>query len=393
MVPNRPLPTYAMMRVQENDVMFTKVSQAIIAILSISTSAIAEPMIRLVDLVENRPAPQASVDASVVDDADNGWTWSRMAAYADVDLVKGTGHAGGPGAYGIFTFDGTGVDVYAMRASTVAVDGRPHKVGKLKISIDGHLKAEVALSGSGSASTVDVYGVSGLPSKIHVLEVEPEGGWAVVDYIKVNAAASALDVGKGNGSTADPSVLFSSKITPLSAVSSVEARNNVVGFNDNIGPELQIGDLPADWGFAPIHAHSGSSAIRYSGSSTGARAFCYMYAYAVKIPVAANTWLSYWILPQQDNGRYIAVDLHCTDGTTLSQTAAVDEGGVAVAPASGHGGAIPLYSWTSVRCHIGEWLAGKTIDKIWIGYARQGGSVGGQYRGYVDDLLILNDKR
>jgi hypothetical protein len=168
------------------------------------------------------------------------------------------------------------------------------------------------------------------------------------------------------------------------------SRSNVAGFNDDITPELQIGTLPADWGLATIYAHSGNTAIRYSGNAGNGPAYCYMNAYNVQIAVNKDTWLNYWILPQMDNGRYVAVDLHCTDGTSLSSTAAVDQNGVPVAPANGHGGALPVYQWSPVHCHVGQWLSGKTIDHVWIGFARTIGT--GQYRGYIDDLVIEDVK-
>jgi hypothetical protein len=108
----------------------------------------------------------------------------------------------------------------------------------------------------------------------------------------------------------------------------------------------------------------------------------------VSISVHSNTVLEYWIFPQQDNGRYVSVDLHCTDGTILSRTAAVDQNGVGVSPTLGHGGGIGIYSWNLARCNVGKWLGGKTVDKVWIGFARN--SAVGQYRGYVDDLAIYN---
>ena len=337
------------------------------------------------------PGAAQTSHAAIVDDADNGWTWSSMVSYPDIGLAKGTGHAGGSGSYGVYTFNGTGVEVFVMRGNSVNVDGHVHRMGKLKISVDGHVKGEVILAANAVDYNISAINVSGMPSKLHVLQLEPDAGWAVIDYIKVNADEDPAEVSKtaGDGTPSDPGVLFSGKDTMLYGVNVIEGRNNVGGFNDDINPELQIGILPDDWGFSQIYAHSGKTAVRYSGKTTGPQAYCYMYAWAVRIPVASNTWMSYWMLPQQDNGRYVAVDLHCTDGTTLSGTQAVDTEGVPVAPANGHGGNLPLYAWTNSRCHVGQWLAGKTIDKIWIGYARQNGS--GQYRGYIDDLVIDNE--
>lgn len=330
----------------------------------------------------------ASPQGSVIDDADPGWTWSGMSPYSNPGLVKSTGHAGGPGGYGVYTFFGTGVEVVVMRSPSIEVDGQFHRCGKLKISIDGHLKTEAAASGNVEFNDI-VYSAAGLAPKNHVLQLEPEDGWAVIDCIKVINDPSAPSA-DGGGPAAQEGILFSSKSTPLAGNDLLEARSNVGGFDNGIGPELQIGTLPGDWGLATIYAHSGNTAIRYSGSSTGTPSYCYMIAYRVDLAVTTDTWLTYWILPQQDNGRFVAVDLHCTDGSALSTSGAIDENGFSVAPAAGHGGAIELYAWTPIRCHAGNWLAGKTIDKIWVGYAST--STVGQYRGYIDDLVIDNEK-
>lgn len=364
--------------------MKTVVSAAIIAInLLLFVSAV------FADNVVSAPAGGIVPSNGIVDDADSGWTWSAMTPYSDPGLSGGSGRAGGAGGYGVYTFNGTGVDVYAMRATTIDVDGRVHRVGKLKVSIDGHEKADVSLVTPEKDFNFNAYSISGLTPKIHVLQVEPDDGWAVVDYIHVTSPSDMSSPSDG-GAPADAGILFNSKEVSLAALNGIESRNNVEGFNPDIGPELVLGTLPADWGLSTLYAHTGDTAIRYSGSSTAGPAYCYMLAFVVKIPVSSNTWLDYWILPQQDNGRYVAVDLHCTDGSVLSTTNAVDQNNQPVAPSSGHGGSIPLDTWSLVRCHIGEWLEGKTVDKIWIGYARQIGA--GQYRGYIDDLTLDNEK-
>jgi len=37
---------------------------------------------------------------------------------------------------------------------------------------------------------------------------------------------------------------------------------------------------------------------------------------------------------------------------------------------------------------VGQWLNGKTIDTIYISYDRPAST--GQYRGYIDDIIITN---
>jgi hypothetical protein len=64
----------------------------------------------------------------------------------------------------------------------------------------------------------------------------------------------------------------------------------------------------------------------------------------------------------------------------------LDQNGFSVHPNSGHGGNIPINAWSEVRSNIGSKLAGKTIDKILVGYDRPGST--GQLRGYLDDISI-----
>lgn len=173
---------------------------------------------------------------------------------------------------------------------------------------------------------------------------------------------------------------------------SVDWSSNVTGYLNHIGPEcsIRIGEK----------AHSGGGALMYSGTAKGGSStYCYYKSFEVNIPITTETKLSYWLFPQQENGRFVALDFHCTDGTTLRDSPAVDHRGVPMHPKWGHGlnlGIITpsvfnypsLNEWTQIKCHVGLWLAGKTVDRIWVAYDRPGGA--GQYRGYIDDILIIN---
>lgn len=327
-----------------------------------------------------------------IDTAYPGWVWSAMDSYSDGQLTSGAGRAGGPGSYGAYTFNGTGVSVFALKAPAVEVDGRIHKIGRLRVLIDGSVKEAVAVSSPDQEDDCKVCDVLGLPAGNHVLELEPDAGWVVVDGIQV---LGGPDDGSG-GAPAKPrqigapqQLLFSGKAQSLSAKNAIVFSSDVVGFLNDITPELVDAPLPGDWGPQQVYAHSGSTAIRYSGTSTGGEAYCGMLAYRVQVTVTKNTVLGYWILPQQDNGRYVAVDLHCTDGTTLSSTAAVDQNGLPIGPIAGHGGRIPTYSWSAVQSAIGQFLDGKTVDEIWIVYARNDNP--GQYRGYIDEITLYNE--
>jgi len=184
--------------------------------------------------------------------------------------------------------------------------------------------------------------------------------------------------------------LFESNGTPLQYANQVDKIRDAGGFVPTAQPELSIGGLPGDWGDYWIPTHSGVNAIRFAGASTGPDALCAMLAYTVHIRVDKKTILDYWLFPQQENAEYAGIDLHCTDGTLLSETKAVDQNGKPVDPASGHGG-IPVLTWSEVRSTIGKWLAGKTIDKVLVTYRRTNGSPG-VFRGYVDAIVITDDQ-
>lgn len=190
-----------------------------------------------------------------------------------------------------------------------------------------------------------------------------------------------------------PSTLFSSAFQmgdPLPTWrDAVDWFSNVTGYFSHISPECSIrtGEL----------AHSGDSALMYSGTAKGGpTTYCYYKCFEVNILITTETKLSYWIFPQQDNGRYVALDFHCSDGTTLRDSGAIDDRGCSMHPHAGHsmhvGGqaisSIPLNDWSQIKCNVGLWLAGKTVDRIWVAYDRPKSS--GQYRGYIDDILIIN---
>ncbi len=54
---------------------------------------------------------------------------------------------------------------------------------------------------------------------------------------------------------------------------------------------------------------------------------CKAEALSVSLSITSDSYLEYYIYPQNDNGRYVGVDFHCTDGTTLRDSGAVDQNG------------------------------------------------------------------
>lgn len=191
--------------------------------------------------------------------------------------------------------------------------------------------------------------------------------------------------------TTGSSVLFTTGFetgdTQPSWLDSVEVSSNVTGYTAGVQPECSPRNVAGDGG--GLVAHGGSMAEMFSGTDNSATAsYCNYRVFSVSIPVTAATKMSYWILPQQANGRYVAIDYHCTDGSTLRDSGATDYNGFSMHPNTGHGGSIALNAWTQIKCNVGQWLAGKTIDRILINYDRPAST--GQYRGYIDDILITN---
>jgi predicted GH43/DUF377 family glycosyl hydrolase len=138
-------------------------------------------------------------------------------------------------------------------------------------------------------------------------------------------------------------------------------------------------------------AHSGTTALMYSGDATGG-AGRNDYAYAKVFDTSAHppnidagTTLSYWIYPQSTNGTCVALDMVFSDGSALRNLGAVDQNGNGLHPADqcGH---LTLNAWNHVTSNIGAVAAGKTPVRIDLGYDQPGGS--GTYRGYVDDISL-----
>ncbi|WP_394837976.1 glycoside hydrolase family 71/99-like protein [Pendulispora rubella] len=134
----------------------------------------------------------------------------------------------------------------------------------------------------------------------------------------------------------------------------------------------------------PVHAASRS--FRLAGRDTQTTAsHAYFKAFDVNIPVQSSTQLSFWTYPQNSLGQHITVDLIMTDGSTLRDSGATDLNGVSMHPGAPRG---TVNAWTQTRSRIGQWLAGKTIDRVLIAYDY--GPLTGDFRGYVDDITIAN---
>jgi len=129
-------------------------------------------------------------NTTTIDDGVPGWVWAGMSEYDDSRLVGGTAHAGGPGTSGDYTFQGDSVRVLVMRGTVITVDGARHRLGKLRVSIDGNVKDTVDTSAIDDEYQTSVFSAAGLGPGNHVLTLESVGGWTVIDAIEVGGVES-----------------------------------------------------------------------------------------------------------------------------------------------------------------------------------------------------------
>ncbi|MBO4256379.1 glycoside hydrolase family 92 protein [Streptomyces griseorubiginosus] len=139
---------------------------------------------------------------------------------------------------------------------------------------------------------------------------------------------------------------------------------------------------------------TGKRALRYAGRHTAdGRAYSYNKIFDVNVKVDRDTQLSYRLYPQMADGdrdydaTNVSVDLVFTDGTRLSDLGATDQHGFPLSP-QGQGASKVLYvnQWNNVVSRIGSVAAGRTVDRILIGYDSPKGPA--KFRGWLDDLAI-----
>ena len=135
--------------------------------------------------------------------------------------------------------------------------------------------------------------------------------------------------------------------------------------------------------------HGGTTALMYSGNDTSATgSYSYNRIFDVDVPIGPTSTLSYWVYPQSGGHLDVAVDLVFTDGTNLRDSGAVDQYGVRVHPTfQGNGTRLGFNQWNYLTSTIGNNVAGKTVDRILIGYDQPLNT--GTFRGYFDDISIL----
>lgn len=156
-----------------------------------------------------------------------------------------------------------------------------------------------------------------------------------------------------------------------------------------------VGDGPASaYTARPRVGFTGVAGLRYGGKVTGEDGgYAWAKVHDVDVRVTPATELSYRIFPEQAGSdlrypsTYSAVDLAFTDGTYLSDTAALDQNGFGVSPREqGESKTLYVDQWNHRSVALGEVAAGKTVDRVLVGYDSPHGDA--TFAGWVDDVSI-----
>ena len=172
--------------------------------------------------------------------------------------------------------------------------------------------------------------------------------------------------------------------------------------SDGSAAQPPSGPMVTEVGNGPSSAYAaktgvgftGLKALRYAGRvSAAGGGHSWEKVYDVDIPVSQRTELSYRIFPELTGGdltypsTFAAVDLAFTDGTYLSDLKAVDQLGFGLSPrAQGLSKALYANQWNPRSSLLGSVAAGKTIDRVLVGYDNPNGPA--DFGGWVDDLTV-----
>jgi predicted alpha-1,2-mannosidase len=180
----------------------------------------------------------------------------------------------------------------------------------------------------------------------------------------------------------------------LSWINTADTGPYPAGGLTNVGP-IASGVSGPELGVRSEQNQSGNDAIMYSGKALGGTIDCaYMKLFDFStqaVTIASGMHFSYWIFPQSvtnfalvtgSNSLFVALDLIFTDGTDLRDSGLTDQHGVPLNPTR-QSKILQLDTWNYVTVDLTP-LAGKTVNRIDLGYNQPGGT--GGYRGYVDDL-------
>lgn len=141
---------------------------------------------------------------------------------------------------------------------------------------------------------------------------------------------------------------------------------------------------------------TGLHALHYAGShAVDGRGYASNRVLDVDVPVGEDSELSYVIFPEASAkdrtwaSTHVAVDLAFTDGTYLSDLGATDQHGFGLSPQDqGASKVLHTNQWNAVRSRLGEVAAGKTVDRVLVGYDKDTGPA--DFSGWIDDVSIAS---
>ncbi|NIA31649.1 MAG: T9SS type A sorting domain-containing protein, partial [Actinobacteria bacterium] len=152
------------------------------------------------------------------------------------------------------------------------------------------------------------------------------------------------------------------------------AENDIGPFSGETAPQCRAQPIDS--------AHTGTRALRISGHDNGSsQALVYFKTIASQIPVFGTTTLSYWLLPTDEGGRNVHIDILFTDGTRLTDFAPTAQDSLPLIAARGTVG-----QWEKVVCPIGVYASGKTTQTILAGYHNGAGAQ--DFSAFIDDLDV-----
>jgi len=177
--------------------------------------------------------PKPPVDAPVIVDCANaGWTWTGMSPYNDTQCLNGAGRAGGPGSTADYAFDGSGVSICVLRAESIVVDGKAHKVGRIAVKLDSTFNSEIAISYPEAQYGYVAFSAQDLTPGHHTLHIAPVAGWAVIDHLTITPARiDPAHPGQPNRQPDTPSDLG-----PVSTIDLVPYAYRTLNGKDNAQP-------------------------------------------------------------------------------------------------------------------------------------------------------------
>ena len=159
-------------------------AKVILQAVNASGNTITDPT--LVTFVRGSQPHVGGNGPSPVDDSEAGWIFSGMVEVDDDQCKGGMQHAGGASTYAAYTFNGSGVDIYATTGPSIDAGSRTHKLGRMRILVDGKPDGEYSLFQTSVTYQSKVYSVTGLALGNHLLQLEAVSGWIDVDYIRVS---------------------------------------------------------------------------------------------------------------------------------------------------------------------------------------------------------------